>query len=389
MKIRKIIFYLLLAVFPFGQLFRFQLPFFPASVRFQPIDILSFIFVLVSLKKIFPLSSFFKKMAVFGIVASLSLTVNLFRLSFSDFLPALFYLLRLWNYFLFFSAMEKFLKTEKVFIFKFLLCEGIIISIFALAQYVFLPDMRFLYKFGWDDHYFRALGTFLDPGFLGILISLSLIVFLINFPNNIFVLGFFLLTIALTFSRMAYLSLSLGLFIYFLLKKKFAFLGILMSVFIIFILLSPKPGGEGVDLLRKNSLFSRFDNYSQALSIAKDNLLIGVGFNAYRFTQRKYGYIGEENWLTTNSGGGADNSFLFVLATTGIIGLVSFLYWWGGIFKQSYSLFFKSKSAQTVFISISLISFASFFSNVIFYPWIFVWLMIILAQFTADNSKSS
>jgi len=39
---------------------------------------------------------------------------------------------------------------------KYLIFAGVVTAIFGLVQYIFIPDTRFLSKYGWDDHYFRV-----------------------------------------------------------------------------------------------------------------------------------------------------------------------------------------------------------------------------------------
>ncbi len=123
------------------------------------------------------------------------------------------------------------------------------------------------------------------------------------------------------------------------------------------------------------------------MRIAKNNFWLGVGFNAFRFTQRDYGFISLDDWQNTNAGAGTDNSFLFVLATTGIFGLIFFVYFW---LKASW-LSFKIKdntSGRILFSSLILIVLSSMAVNSLFYPWILIWLLILMAKFTVDNSKS-
>lgn len=395
-KIQKLLFYLILIVFPLGQLLRFRLNFLPQSVKVQPIEIIVFLFSFARLinfrktqEKIY-WPSLFWKMTVFGLIAAFSLIIKMPKLSFVDILPAFLYLLRLWNFFLFYLAMVNFLIKERLPIIKFLFWEGIAISFFALGQYLILPDTRFLFNYGWDEHYFRAIGSFLDPGFTGLLVSLAFAILLINKFNlkNVLLGSFLLTTIGLTFSRATYLSLFSGLIAFSLIKKRFR-LYLLLFIFTVLVLILPKPGGEGVDLLRINSILARSENYYQALSIIKKNFWLGVGFNAYRTASKNLGYLSADDWQITNAGAGADNSFLFVWAITGIIGFIFFVAFWMEILRESYHLVKESKSAQVVFISIIMITVSSLFSNVIFYPWIFIWLAAILAEFTVDISEST
>jgi len=436
MKLLKFILLLIFIIFPFGQILRFRLPFFPPSVKFQPLDLAAGMFVSVwFFVKRNPIKSpwFFKPLATFGLIGIFSLFIKTGVYGFTDMLAAAFYLIRFWIYTLFGLALYSFLEnTDKKNIFKFglnppsrkspivklgdseklfrfgrisaltkriieiprlsgrvslkklLLFEGIIISIASLLQYFILPDTRFLYDFGWDRHFYRSIGTFLDPSFNGLILVLSFIVWMNLFSQKnkhlyLFVVGGILivLAIALCFSRAIYFIFILTVFLFYLknLSKKFITIIFLVFLFISAIWLSPKPGGEGVNLLRTSSLFLKIDNYSQTIKIIKDNFLFGVGFNAFRIVQKNYGFIGQRGWEITNAGGGADNSFLFVFATTGIVGFSVFLYFWINIFKKSL----KEKN-KLVFLSLLGITVASFSFNAVFYPWVLLWLIILLVD---------
>src|SRR3989338_6680935 len=42
----------------------------------------------------------------------------------------------------------------------------------GLGQYIFLPDTRFLLSYGWDEHYWRLIGTVLDPNYMGVMMGM-------------------------------------------------------------------------------------------------------------------------------------------------------------------------------------------------------------------------
>jgi len=114
------------------------------------------------------------------------------------------------------------------------------------------------------------------------------------------------------------------------------------------------------------------ENYQEAFSIFKKHPLLGVGFNTYRYTQRDYNILSEEEWQTSHSAAGVDSSFLFVLATTGILGFLSYLW-----------LYFKVlRGSKGILITASIIAMVvhAFFLNSLFYPWIMVWFWILLAS---------
>ena len=402
-RIQKFLFFLILIVFPFGQLLRLDLTNFIVGLKVQAIDITVFVFVFFwFLKKIIQKEKFkapplFCELAFFGLIAGLSLVFQVWRLKPIELLGASFYLLRLLNFIAFFWAAVEILSKENLSIFEYLVGEGIIIAFFSLFQYIILPDTRFLFNLGWDKHYFRAIGTFLDPAFTGLLMVLAFIIWTVEFSksnkakNFLFGLtGFILLlAIGLTFSRLAYFSLFVGLSTMSLLKKErrlYVVAGLALLVIIFFL---PKPGGEGVNLFRKSSLIARSAAYKQSFGIINNHFLFGVGYNAYRYTQRDYGFILPQDWQSTNAGAGTDNSFLFILATTGVFGLISFLYFWLKSLYLGFLFSRKSQSSLILFTSLSVLSIGALAINCLFYPWVLCWLAILLAKFTVDNLSAT
>jgi O-antigen ligase len=137
-------------------------------------------------------------------------------------------------------------------------------------------------------------------------------------------------------------------------------------------LLPRRSGGEGIRLERTRTVQARVGSWRNALIISRDHPLLGVGFNAYRYAQRDYGFL-KEQWQESNAGAGADSSFLFVLATTGILGFFTYLWIWMKSLISNYS-------SVVIFSSIIAIFIHSFFLNSLFYPWVMAWIWILLAK---------
>lgn len=153
----------------------------------------------------------------------------------------------------------------------------------SFVLYLIFPDMRSLAFFGWDDHYYRLIGTLFDPNYTGLVLSVGILMTLgwIGLKNRSYssivrwllpVLSLlFSICLGLTFSRSSWLSLVVaitGLFIVALIKKQFVLkqLGLILAtglVILATVVFAPKPGGEGVDLTRSASVNSRlaFDQY--------------------------------------------------------------------------------------------------------------------------------
>ena len=107
------------------------------------------------------------------------------------------------------------------------------------------------------------------------------------------------------------------------------------------------------DLFRQETAIARVESWVSAIQIWRENPVLGVGFNMYRYVDGETG----------RAGAGVDNSFLFVLATTGIIGLLAYLNMWRTIIKGKYAI-------------VAVLFTHAMFNNALFYPWVMWWLFI-------------
>lgn len=209
---------------------------------------------------------------------------------FSHPLPLL-YLIRVITYLLFALSLKKIFRPLQIHL--ILSLTGLAMLIFGFAQYALVPDTRFLYILGWDDHYYRLIGTMFDPAFMGaiIIISLGYTLSLLrqklahSGPWQLLAILVYSAATILTYSRSSYLALGVFLIITLLsrainqLKLKQIALGILIVLFSTSVyLLAPKPGGLGVDLSRTATIKARADNTTHYLSqLTLTDLLIGKG----------------------------------------------------------------------------------------------------------------
>jgi len=337
---------LLLAIYiwPFGQLLAFTGTALPFTIYLLDLAVL---FVFISLvfskkrKEIFS-DPIVKPLIIFLGVAVLSLIIN-FKQAMSSGLPlSSFYLLRLIIYPSLFFAVKHvgFTRLKK----PLLISIGIF-SLLCLLQYLVFPDMRYLKNLGFDDHYFRLIGPFYDPNFTGAVLA-GIALYFINKNKILFSLPFIGL-LAPTTSRASYLVFFVGL-IYLLFTHKKTKLFLLLVLLGVIIYLIPKPSGEGVNLLRTFSIYSRLGSWQQGLTLFVQKPVIGWGYNTLRGPG--------------NSRLPIDNSYIYLLATTGIVGLLSFV-----------NLLLKlNKSTKNGSIKILIISLLihSLFNNSLFYIWI-------------------
>lgn len=378
-KIFEKLIFIYLAIFPLGQLIRIDTQVFGINITIHPTDLVVgvslVLFILGFIKK----TGLFNQIASFLAVASFSLIFSLTFFGLENVFVGSLYLLRLFGYSTLFLLAWNIAvkKKQKKSLFSSLILVSLFTGIFGWIQYFWYSDLRFLKLLGWDDHHFRLVGTFLDPGFTSIILVLGFLATFVSFVSRkdkkvIPILVFFLVTIAFTYARAAYLALFAGLFVVFRLKRGIKRFFWIVFAFLILIFLLPRPAGEGVKLERLHSVYDKIENYSQTIEIIKKHPLFGVGFNNICAARVRYlGDLGDGS----HSCSGSDSSLLFVLATTGVVGLL--------IYLNLATQLLGSLSRDTfgkAFLACSVALFVhSFFVNSLFYPWIMGWMAILLA----------
>lgn len=370
-KLLKILLIFLFLIFPLGQLTRLsvgKIDFYWQDIIIGLINIIYFIIIIsrrdFSFKKSFSFASpvLAKLVFLFTIIMGLSLAVNYRNLSGEQIVIGVLYLFR-WTayagvYFTLREIGEMGESRGKMGIRNWLIGVGVVSAGLGLIQYFVYPDLRNLSYLGYDPHKFRAFGTFFDPNFLGIIMVLTIILFLKKKGSGVLgILGILVsyLTLALTYSRSSYLVYFIGMTILFYAKKAWRWWLIMIAVGIMTIILLPRPAGSiGVELQREETITARIKNWQESLIIFKEHPLLGVGIKTVR----------------------ADSSLFFVLATTGILGGLSYLGILGTIWRKGNLLLKASLAA--VFIH-------SFFNNTLFYPPVMLWLWIIVGLDLSDQ----
>jgi len=381
-----------------------------------------------------------KPILILIFIAFLSLLFNINSLRLPEFLVSFLYLLRFVAYAGIYFIVSGFDIGFKRKILALMIFSGTLIVLGGFVQYFFYPNLRNLYYLGWDEHLYRLFGSFLDPNFAASIISLFLVLILSMLFSRHFgplrprseaslsrvskrleildepfgltgmtqMVFLVLLSISafiallLTYSRSGYLMFFVSAVSLLLILGKKKYVVVLLLMFVIGIIFLPKNlGGEGVKLLRTASLISRSQYLNNAIVIFKDHPVLGVGFNTYRYAQRRYGFIDDISLKTSHAGSGTDNSFLFVLATTGIVGFTFYLYMWIRILKSCHPEVvsgFRSSGVEMLkrvqhdkreerfqkIISIVIISSSTglfvnaFFLNSLFYPSVMLWMWVLV-----------
>lgn len=320
---------------------------------------------------------------VFTGAGLISLFANLPRFGLPIISISALYLVRWVSYtFIYVFVLESTLSTGSWL--KGIFLTGMGFSILGIIQFFLYPDLRNLSYLGWDPYFFRLFSTLFDPNFTGILLIFTIFVglFLLSRKRQMWVtcgIGINMIALLLTFSRSSYVAFFVGLFVYGFLQRQWKMLFIFLT-FVGLTIIIPKPAYEAFRLTREISAFARVGNWEQSISLAQESPIVGFGFNSLPFIRSIPGIetslIPGISSRISRSGAGIDNSLLFVLVTTGLVGLASYLW----LLKKMIALGVdKKKELQAIFLaSLTAVLIHSFFSNSLFYPWVVIWIWILV-----------
>lgn len=319
-----------------------------------------------------------------------------------DFLHAGFYLFRYTFLFLFallvFFELSKHPEKQPLFITS-IIVSAVILALMGFIQLFLYPDFRAMAEIGWDPHINRLLSTWFDPNFLGSFFSfvLSLMAGIFSFwvmkhssitsfftacTQKIYPLLFglsgalLLIALLLTYSRSALLAFVIPIFILGVLYFRTV---LIIGILGITLLLPFSPRamervsdgiGSALSITQEESLFFpdptarlRVENFQEGVLLAQEHWFTGIGFNTIR------------SYKTENihSSGGFDSSLLTVLVTSGVFGLITFLFFYWNAWKTIlWKAFLETheykKGVQVGFLAGIIGVFAqSFFINSLFY----------------------
>lgn len=380
-------FYLLLFSLLFGQIFRIE-PFSGIVLYLHDFIILIFLFKFVfrqkpDLPQIVndPIS---RNILLFCGVGIFALIISPLKLSAKEILYAVLYPLRFLFYASLFWSLKDVFKNKKDFtlVDAGLILFGVLFGFFGVLQLLWYPDVRNISYLGWDPHYGRMVSTLLDANFTGIVYALFAILayqfFGWNKDKNMrifYLLSFVFLTVCLilTFSRSSYLAfvLGLGLHSFFFGNRKYYL--IIVAVLLLAVFFVPKPKGEGGDLARSASVSARTVNFQRYLPLVLGSPITGFGFNSLKALNIKYGFLPKENIDFNHAGTGVDNSVLFVLLTSGFIGLFFYINMLRSVYRRVVKIEQK-KALLSIFAAVFI---HAMFQNTLFYAWIMILLWII------------
>lgn len=314
---------------------------------------------------------------IFILIAVLSLILTPLYLTFQNYFSSFLYTVRFSAYILLgweiYSGAYPFLKKN---IPQILLSSGLTLAVLGLGQFIFLPDLRFMVQYGWDAHFYRTASTFLDPNFLGGYLVLTLLLLFQNpsIKKKLKILFFVVIYLALltTFSRSSYGMFLISFLTLAFLKRsiKIAFLAITLFAVLLFSFQFQITAVNKVTPLDRNQTASlRFSTWQQGFDIFLKSPVLGVGYNAYNFALKQYN-LGDNQFLAGKGSTTNDSSLLYILATTGLLGILAYFVLIAGIIK--------SKNFSLIAGIVGLLG-HSFFVNSLFYPFILIWIILSLS----------
>lgn len=334
----------------------------------------------------------FKVLLVFSVIGLFSLIIN------SNFSGVLYLIRFVFYSFFFWIGYEIAVDGKRQAILNTLISIGVIIALLGGVQLLIFPNLTFLTEFGYDPHIFRLSSTFLDPNFVGAFLTIIYAVCLIKYieNKNRLIPGILLIlfsAIILTFSRSAWIFFAIvNLFTVWILPKKIVVgLIVLALLFVIFVprIQQRIIGAVFIDISASERLLS----WEKGINLFKLSPVTGIGFNNIKTVSIEQGLIRPFTPDGGNSGNGIDSSWLLILVTTGVVGIICYGYFYLRLIVEFIK---KLKNNQTLSKKYLILTgmlvgllFESQFINSLFYPQIMLVFYIIMGMYYADNKQNS
>lgn len=280
-----------------------------------------------------------------------------------------------------------------------------VVVLLGYAQFYLIPDIsKFSTVGGFDPHIGRLLGTWMDPNFVGGLLAFFLPL-MIGYcyqsacrKTHIWLGALILLCVYalfLTFSRSAYLAGIGGLGLFFLLRDpKIILIGILLAGLGLATndraqqRVGELAGTMASVILRDTDEVDataklRVQSWQRSLELWQKYPVLGIGYNTYRFRGAEEGVVDEKYF----SAGGSDSTLLTILVTTGVVGLIFFLWFYADLWVRNFvrwrraprvSSFLSGGELYLGFVAgWSAILVHSVFVNSLLFPLIFMPIMVV------------
>lgn len=376
--------YSFLSLFPFGQLLRIEFWIFGLPFPIHPIEFVLLLIAMVSFSSI-PMITADKKFIFFVAYLLFTLLIAFHYFPAIEIIRGSMYIIRLICVYALFMAIRDMNKNEKEKVMRITYVALLLVTIIGLFQYLLLPDLRWLRALHWDDHLGRLTSSFLDPGYTGLLMIFSFFLSLYFFRTyfkKLYIVGIIVSVVALllTYSRASYLAFIVGVFTFLHQYKKIKLIFIIVPIIFVGIFFLPRGEGEGVNLARTASIILRIENYKETFAVFVNKPLFGTGYNLL-CSARKYTY--DHTKFLSHSCSGSDSSFLYLLASSGILGVIICSSLCMEILKNVDK---KSSFMNTVFMPCILTLIVhGLFVNSVFYLWI----LSLVGIFAAISTKES
>ncbi len=324
---------------------------------------------------------------LFAVFSIFTLILSLGRFSMLENAVAALYLVRLLYMLWFFIVFQTAVKKNhhlKIHVHRAIVTAICITLVTSIVQYFFYQDLRNLYYEGWDPHLYRMFGLFFDPVFSGAIYGLmALYIFFSSLYkqkiNWFYLFCFILLAVCMlfTYSRGTYLATIIVMVLFLLRTKKPLFIIPLVVIMVLGVILLPKKFGEGVNLMRISTVYARFADAGEGIEIGMANPLLGVGYNHIRAVKKTADDISANGYSYSHAGASFHSSYVTILATEGIIGLLLFaalIYSWGRM----------SEYAQ---YAITFVGILSLTDNVFLYPFVLLFLILTICYNAGEHAK--
>ncbi len=218
----------------------------------------------------------------------------------------------------------------------------LVLALAALGflQVIFFPDFSSFVPQGWDPHVGRLLSTWYDPNFLAGFFAFAILVFAALLGDKtpdrrlaLVVVGIGLLALVLTFSRSGYAGFVIGFGVLALLRTRhFIAIGALAVLLVFLFVPRVQERVIGIRSVDETAQL-RIKSWENALTVVRDYPWLGVGYNTYRYVQVRYGFLDDP---AEHAAGGSDSSFLTLGVTTGVIGMVAYLFLLAAMLKAAW-----------------------------------------------------
>ncbi len=349
----KLLVYLFFLFLSLGQLQRISL--FNNQINFYLFELFLVIFCLVLFfryKKdvLNNLLDKYKSVLFFLLILLISLIIDFNNYSVFQNFVGILYLIRLMLYFVYLFSLDYWLNKDKKNINDFK--KGIDIFIFLTIistsiQYFLYPNLRNLIYLGWDPHYYRTFGVFFDTSIAATIYGL---IFFIS--NNWFIKIIYLIFLILSYSRNIYTGFLFSiLYLFFQYKKNFFNYFLILLVFFLGLILIPKPIGEGGKITRTYTILARIEDFKKGINLFLEKPFFGYGYNRIRYIK---------NEIDSHAGASFSSSYLTILVSSGIFGLLSFFFVLFDFWKK-----FSNKRYLIMFVYL-----ISLFDNILLHPFV-------------------